>query len=59
MLEHRLHFLFHDARERLEKLVYGRAILQVFKQCPDRDPNALENPSAANLLRVASYGCTT
>ena len=49
MLEHRLHLLFHDARERLEKFVYGRAILQVFKQCPDRYSRVLEDPIMAHL----------
>ena len=57
MLEH--HLLFGDARERLEKLVYRLAVPRVLKQRPDRDPNALENPSATTLLRVAFYGCTT
>jgi hypothetical protein len=56
MFENSIYLVFSDTREPLEKVIYTGTVLEVFKECLDRNPCTTKDPGTTYFVWGAFYG---
>jgi hypothetical protein len=56
MFENRIYLVFRNTRKPLEKVIYTGTILEVFKECFDRNSCATKNPGTTYFVWGVFYG---